>query len=79
MANGYSSESTQRELSNEYQHDRIWMTFIIFCFFVRWMNVLNLSSRKVIHPSIVANQICVGVGACGLIRTAIYDTHKGKA
>ena len=25
MANGYSSESTQRELSNEYQHDRVQM------------------------------------------------------
>ena len=23
MVNGYSSESTQRDLSNEYQHDRI--------------------------------------------------------
>ena len=25
LANGYSSESTQRELSNEYQHDRVWL------------------------------------------------------
>ena len=25
LANGYSSESTQRELSNEYQHDVLWM------------------------------------------------------
>ena len=25
LANGYSSKSTQRELSNEYQHDRVWM------------------------------------------------------
>ena len=23
LANGYSTESTQRELSNEYQHDRV--------------------------------------------------------
>ena len=23
MAHGYSSESTQRELSNEYEHDRV--------------------------------------------------------
>ena len=27
LANGYSSESTQRELSNEYQHDRVSMVF----------------------------------------------------
>ena len=27
LAYGYSSESTQRELSNEYQHDRVLMVF----------------------------------------------------
>ena len=27
LANGYSSESTQRELSNEYLHDRVKMFF----------------------------------------------------
>ena len=27
LANGYSSESTQRELFNEYQHDRVKMVF----------------------------------------------------
>ena len=27
LEHGYSSESTQRELSNEYQHDRIEMVF----------------------------------------------------
>ena len=25
LANGYSSESTPQELTNEYQHDRVWM------------------------------------------------------
>ena len=34
MANGYSSDSTQRELSNEYHNDRVELIFIIFCFFV---------------------------------------------
>ena len=32
IANGYSSDSTQQELSNEYQQDRVKMIFIIFCF-----------------------------------------------
>ena len=27
LAHGYSSESTQRELSNEYQHDRVRWVF----------------------------------------------------
>ena len=34
LANGYSFESTQRELSNEYQHDRVWMVFKDFYVFV---------------------------------------------
>ena len=39
MANGYSSESTQQELSNEYLYDRVKMISIGFCFFVPWMKV----------------------------------------
>ena len=27
LAHGYSSESAQRELSNGYQHDRVWLVF----------------------------------------------------
>ena len=41
LANGYSSESTQRELSNEYQHDRVWMVFKNVCVFVLWMKVAS--------------------------------------
>ena len=29
LANGYLSESTQRELSNEYQHDRVLMDILL--------------------------------------------------
>ena len=32
LANGYSSDSTQRELSNEYQHDMGKMIFIFLDF-----------------------------------------------
>ena len=41
LANGYSSESTQRELSNEYQHDRVWMVFKDFCILVLWTKVVS--------------------------------------
>ena len=34
LAYGYSSESTQRELSNEYQHDRVWMVCNNLCILV---------------------------------------------
>ena len=36
LANGYSFESTQQELSNEYQHARVQMFFKILCFLVLW-------------------------------------------
>ena len=39
LAHGYSSESNQQELSNEYQQDRVWVVFTNLCMFVFWMNV----------------------------------------
>ena len=32
LANGCSSERAQRELSDEYQQDRVYMIFIFFAF-----------------------------------------------
>ena len=39
LANRYSSESTQRELSNEYQDDRVSMVFHESCILVLWTKV----------------------------------------
>ena len=36
LACGYSSESAQWELSNEYHHDRVQMVFKDLCVFVLW-------------------------------------------
>ena len=41
LAHGYSSESAQRELSNEYQHDRVKMDFKNICILVLWMKVAS--------------------------------------
>ena len=41
LANGYSSESTQRELSHEYQHDRDSMFFKKLCVLVLWTKVAS--------------------------------------
>ena len=41
LANGYSSESTQRELSNEYQHDRVSMIFKRFHILVLGTKVVS--------------------------------------
>ena len=39
LANGYSYESAQRELSNEYQHDRVQMVIKNLCVIVLGMKV----------------------------------------
>ena len=39
LANGYSPESTQRELYNEYQHDRVKTIFKIIGILVLWAKV----------------------------------------
>ena len=39
LAHGYSSDSTQRELSNEYQQNRVWKVFKNICILVLWMKV----------------------------------------
>ena len=41
LANGYSSESTQRELSNDNQDDRVSMVFQESCILVRWTKVVS--------------------------------------
>ena len=39
LAHGYSSYSAQRDLSNEYQHDRVYMVFKNLCLIVLWVKV----------------------------------------
>ena len=41
LAYGYSFESTQRELSNEYQHDRVQIVFKNLCLLELWMKVAS--------------------------------------
>ena len=41
LANGYSSESTRHELSNEYQDDRVSMVFHESCILVLWTKIVS--------------------------------------
>ena len=41
LAYGYSFESTQRELPNEYQHDSVWKVFKDFCILESWTKVAS--------------------------------------
>ena len=41
LANGYSFDSTERELSNEYRQDRVSMVFINLSILVLWTKVAS--------------------------------------
>ena len=47
LENGYSSESTQEELSNEYQDDMVQMVFKDLCILVLLAKVISLSIERV--------------------------------
>ena len=48
LAHGFSSESTQRELSNEYQLDKVYITGLEIKFFSREPNCIFKSHLKVL-------------------------------
>ena len=45
LGHGYSSESTQQEPSNKYQHDRVKMDLKNLCVLVLWMKVISASEE----------------------------------
>ena len=47
LAYGYSSQNTQWELSNEYQHDRVYMVFKDLCVILLWTKVYIASALEV--------------------------------
>ena len=49
LAHGYSSESTQQELSNEYQNDRVLMVNRKLCVLVLWTKVASASVGLICH------------------------------
>ena len=73
LANGYSSESTQRELSIKYQHDRVSMFFKDFCILVLWTKVASaLDGLTCLWPELILkNLVC-------LLWTLGYQTYIAK-
>ena len=41
VPHGYPSETTHLELSNKYQHHRVWMVIKNLCILMLWMNVTS--------------------------------------
>ena len=55
---GYSSESTQGEISNEYQHGRVWIVNKNLCILVLWMKeALALEELKSFMKFAIAREI----------------------
>ena len=81
LANGYSSESTQRELSNEYQHDRVRMFFKNVCVVVLWAKVASalegLNNMRLSY-SILVFCIVFSTGINHLVRYTIMYCLKSK-
>ena len=67
LANGYSSESSWRELSNEYQDDRVSMIFQESCILVLWTKVVSALEGLILyfifHSMIdLKSSIPIGIG-----------------
>ena len=61
LANGYSSESTLQEQSNEYQQESVHMVFKILCLLVLWGKLPTSSIRvKFKSQTILSNMGAVG-------------------
>ena len=75
LAYGYSSESAQRELSNEYQHDRVQMVFRNLCILVLWTNVaLALAGLTPVHLEYTHDLITLDMGLTR-IKNAVLKTQ----
>ena len=62
LANGYSSVSTQRELSNEYEHNRVKMVF---------KNILHICA--LVESSLGIGRVNIGVIQDRAHHSAVYE------
>ena len=85
---GYSSESTRRELSNEYQHDRVSMVFINLCIFVHWTKVASALEGLSVIFEIEIQTLCIrnakiviSIIYCriGKVRECVYFANTRKS
>ena len=52
LEHGYSSEGTQRELINEYQHDRVKVIFKNSCVLVLWLKIASALEGLLQEPAL---------------------------
>ena len=75
LVNGYSSKSTQWELSNEYQLDRSKMVIIIVPFFVHWTKVTPAAEGLKPHSSL-QHQNTHFDGKINTWHITLYQSHN---
>ena len=77
LAHGYSSESTQRELPNEYQHDSVYVVFKDLCVLVLWTEVASamegLAKYNIIYHCMRRENSKVCEGFSDSTRTLRFD------
>ena len=60
LANWFSFESTQQELSNEYQHGKVYMVFKNLCILVLWTKVASALKRLKCTKAISGSKVVYG-------------------
>ena len=65
LAHGYSSESTQPELSNEYQQDRVFKNCLHPCAFESSLSIGRVNVfQKLVQESLIQPVHCKGSSEC---------------
>ena len=72
MAN--SSESSQQELSNEYQHDRVKMIFNNLCVFVLWTKVASALEGLRLKRFSTSSPVPLPMKRYGILTGPVHDT-----
>ena len=77
LANGYSSESTHQELSNEYQDDMVSIIFKKICILMLWTKVASaLEGLITLEPNVNSQNVWNGVVGCVLFSILILNSFQ---
>ena len=78
LVNECSYESTQQELSNEYQHDRVKMFFKNICILVRWTNVASAFGGLIGSESVSCSCRVISMHLWGKLSSAASSLSSSR-
>ena len=73
---GYSSESTQRDLSSEYQQDRVKWFHKNVCVLVLWTKVASALEGLNSFPTSTYNHCTLGISQCSCYLSKLFRLDK---